>query len=131
MKAGSLKRVTLLETIGHYLTAFVVLLKGFDKLTVPGKAPFAIALILIGLFIVFGTAFHHRFEKTFKHLKGFVSLLESIVMSMVGYLYLKDGKIMIQYVCFGASLLFLIAAIIYFSKTRETGSEAGKEELGH
>jgi phosphoglycerol transferase MdoB-like AlkP superfamily enzyme len=118
MTSGSSKRAALLESIAHYLTAFVVLLKGIDKLNVPGKGPFAITLILIALFIFFGTAFHHRFEKAFRHLKGYVALLESIVMSMIGYLYLKDGKMMLQYVCFGASLLFLVAAIVYFSKVR-------------
>jgi hypothetical protein len=54
MSTGSPKRVAILGTIAHYLTAFVVLLKGFDKLAVPGKVGFAIVLIVIGLIILFG-----------------------------------------------------------------------------
>jgi hypothetical protein len=96
-----------------------VLLKGFDKVTVPGKTPYAIVLIVIGMMILLGTIFHHRFEKILKHLKGIIPLLEAITMGIVGYLYLKDGKQGLQYVCFAASVMFIIAAIVYFSKSRK------------
>jgi FtsH-binding integral membrane protein len=120
MTAGSSQRVALLGTVAHYLTAFVVLLKGFDKLGVEGKTPYAVVLIVIGLIILLGTIFHHRFEKTLKHFKGIISVLEAITMAIVGYLYLKDGKQLIQYVCFFAAAMFLIAAIIYFTKEKST-----------
>jgi FtsH-binding integral membrane protein len=123
MSSGSSRRVALLETIGHYLTAFVVLLKGFDKLSVPGKLPYAMVLIVIGLIIAFGTIFHTKFEKTLKHFKGIIFLLEAVTMVVVGYLYLKDGKELIQYVCFAAAGMFVIAAVVYFTKKRHTVSD--------
>lgn len=123
MSTGSSKRVAVLGTITHYLTAFVVLLKGFDKLTVPGKTGFAVVLIVIGLLILFGTIFHHRFKKALKHFAGIIALLEAITMAIVGYLYLKDGKDLIQYVCFFAAIMFLIAAIIHFTKSKGAAPE--------
>jgi FtsH-binding integral membrane protein len=122
MSTDSSKRVAILETVGHYLTAFVVLLKGVDKLTVVGKVPYAVALIVIGLIILFGTIFHHRFEKVLRHFKGIIFALEAITLAIVGYLYVKDGKELIQYVCFFAAALFLIASIVYFTKPRPTSS---------
>ncbi len=118
MATGSSKRVALLGTIAHYLTAFVVLLKGFDKLAVPGKVGFAVVLIVIGLIILFGTIFHHRFEKALKHFAGIIAFLEAVTMAIVGYLYMKDGKELIQYVCFFAAGMFLIAAIIHFTNPK-------------
>lgn len=112
------KRVAVLETIGHYLTAFVVLLKGFDKLGVPGKTAYAIILVAIGLIILTGTIFHHRFEKSPKHFKGVIFLLEALTMGIVGYLYAKDGKEFLPYVCYLASAIFVLAAVIYFSKAK-------------
>lgn len=123
MSTGSPKRVAILGTIAHYLTAFVVLLKGFDKLAVPGKVGFAIVLIVIGLIILFGTIFHHRFEKALKHYAGVIALLEAITMGIVGYLYMKDGKELIQYVCFFAAGMFLIAAVIHFTNPKARTSK--------
>ena len=122
MSTGSSKRVTILGTIAHYLTAFVVLLKGFDKLVVPGKVGYAVVLIVIGLIILLGTILHHRFEKIVKHFHGIVALLEAITMAIVGYLYLKDGKELVQYACFFATGMFLIAAILHFTKSKSIAS---------
>lgn len=118
------KRAALMETIAHYLTAFVVLLKGFDKVQVDGKGTYGIILIVIGVLIVLGTVFHHRAEKYLKHFKPMVFILEAIVMAIVGYLYMKDGKQFIQYVCFATSVVFVVATIIYFSKVNQTSPKA-------
>jgi hypothetical protein len=118
MSSGSSKRVAVLETVAHYLTAFVVLMKGFDKVTVPGKTPYAVILIVIGMIILFGTAFHHRFEKMLRHFKGIVFFLEAITLGIVGYLYVKEGKDFIQYICFAAAIMFVIASGVYFTKAR-------------
>ena len=105
-----------LESIAHYLTAFVVLMKGVDKIDKPGKLWFGIVFIFIALLIVFGNIFHHRAEKILRHFKAYVFVLEAIVISIVGYLYMKDGKQMIQYVCFASAFVFMIALVIYIKK---------------
>lgn len=121
MNTSTSKRVAILEAVTHYLTALVVLLKGIDKLDA-GKMFFGMFFVAVGLFIVFGTIFHHRFERALRNFKGYVFLLESIVSIMVGYVYLKDGKNFIQYIFFAAALMFLIAAIIHFRKTKSSPS---------
>ena len=116
--AGRTKKLAILEKITHYLTAFVIILKGADKVSDPEKTGFGIALLLIGSFIVLGTIFHHKAEKALKHFKAYVFALEAVVMSIVGYLYMAEGKQFIQYVCFLASIIFLVALIIYIRKRK-------------
>lgn len=111
-------RAQKLENIAHYMTAFVIFMKGFDKIDQPGKLGFAIVFIVIALLIVLGTIFHHRAERILKHFKAFIFVFEAIVMSIVGYLYMKEGKQMIQYVCFASAFVFLVALVIYITKTR-------------
>src|SRR5688572_14459653 len=110
------KRLMFLENITHYLTALVVIMKGLDKIDVPGKTGVAVVFLLIGLFIVLGTIFHHKAQKLLKHFKAYVFALEAIIMTIVGYLYLKDDKQMIQYVCFAAAIMFVVALVVYIRK---------------
>jgi hypothetical protein len=121
------KRGAFLESMAHYLTAFVILLKGLDKVEIDGKAGYGIIFIVISILIVAGTIFHHRAEKYFKHFKPVVFVLEAVVMAIVGYLYLKDGKQFIQYMCFFASFMCVIATIIYFSKMKRIASTSSSE----
>jgi FtsH-binding integral membrane protein len=113
-------RTMFLTNLAHYMTALVVFLKGIDKVALPGKTGFGIILIVVSLIIFFGTIFHHRAEKYLKHFKAWVFVLEAIVMSIVGYLYLKDGKQMIQYLCFASAIIFIVATFIYFRKAKSS-----------
>jgi hypothetical protein len=72
--------------------------------------------LLIGVLIVAGNVFHHKAERLLRHFKAYVYVLEAVVMSMVGYLYAKDGKSLIQYVCFAAAAMFVVALVIYVRK---------------
>lgn len=110
------KRLALLENFTHYVTAFVIVMKGLDKVETPGKVGYALVFFLIGILIIAGTAFHHKAERLLKHFKAYVYVLEAVVMSIVGYLYAKDGKAMIQYVCFAAAAMFIVALVIYVRK---------------
>lgn len=105
--------------MAHYLTAFVVLMKGVDKID-QGKPAFGFVFVLIGLIILFGTIFHHRFEKQLRHFKAWVFALEAVSISIVGYLYMKDGKQFIQYVCFASAIIFVVAIVVYFKKAKGT-----------
>src|SRR5690242_17178410 len=107
------KRTTILLNVAHYLTALVILLKGLSKIGIPGKEWIAIVSIFVAVSIVLGTIFHHRFEKTLRHFKAYTYAVEALVLSMVGYLYIKEGKQFLQYACFFASAMFIVALIIY------------------
>ena len=116
MKAAPSKKSAILESITHYLTAIVVILKGIDKIDTPGKIWAGIVFLFIGILIVAGTLFHHKAEKLLKHFKAYVFALEALVMSIVGVLYMKEGKQFIQYACFATVLGFIIALVVYIRK---------------
>lgn len=118
MTEGQSRRVQRFESIAHYLAAFVIIMKGLDKIETPGKLGYAIIFLLIGALIILGTIFHHKAEKVLHHFKAYVFIFESIVMSIVGYLYMKEGKQYIQYVCFAAAIMFLVATFIYIKKAK-------------
>lgn len=99
MQKGNKKNEIFL-TITHALTVLVVLLKGISKVNTPSKSWVGILFIAIALFLAFGTIYHHRFEKILKHFKGYTFILESIVLALVGYMYVREGKHFIQYFCF-------------------------------
>ena len=122
MTGGKIKRAHRFETITHYLTAFVVFMKGLDKVAMPGKMLYGITFLMIAALIIFGTVFHHRFERHLKHFKGFVFVFEAIVMGVVGYLYLKEGKQYIQYVCFLTAVAYSVVATVYFWKAKTAAS---------
>jgi hypothetical protein len=112
------KRLVLLENMTHYLTAIVIILKGTDKINTPGKLWYGVLFLSFGLLIIAGTLFHHKAEKVLKHFKAYVLIFEAIVMTTVGYLYAKEGKQFIQYVCFAAAAMFAVALVIYIRKKR-------------
>lgn len=107
------------EAISHIATGIVIILKGVDKLEHPEKLWLGIVLILIGILISSIGAFHHTVEHYIKNIKPLVFVCESIVMGIVGYIYMHDNKTYIQYACFAASLGFLIAAILNLVKKKK------------
>jgi hypothetical protein len=112
------KRLMFLENITHYLTALVVIIKGLDKIDTPGKMSYGILFLIMGLLIAVGTLFHHKAEKLLKHFKAYVLIFEAVIMGIVGYLYVKEGKHLLQYVCFAASMMFVVALVIYITKSK-------------
>ena len=112
------RKVTILENITHYLTAFIIILKGFDKIENPEKVAYAIVFLVIGTCIILGTIFHHKAKRLFKHFKAYVFALEAVVMSLVGYLFMSEGKQFIQYVCFASVVGFVIALVVYIRKSK-------------
>ena len=110
------RRLLFLTNLSHYLTALVVFLKGTDKVTLEGKMAFGILFIVISIVIVLGTIFHHRAERYLKHFKAIVFGLEAIVLTAVGYLYLKEGKQALPYACFASAIMFIVAIFIHFNK---------------
>src|SRR3954471_11992175 len=95
------KRAQFLANIGHFLTAVVIAMKGLDKVEL-GKPVIGSILVVIALIIATGTILHHRMEKYLKHFVAVIYISEAIVMSIVAYLYMKDGKQYIQYACLAA-----------------------------
>lgn len=116
------RRGMFLENLTHYLTAFVVMLKGLDKIATPGKTGVAIFFLAAGVFILLGTIFHKQASSILKHFKGYILGIEAVVMAIVGYLFLQDGKQLIHYVCFSASVMFLVALTVYIRRRTKSGT---------
>jgi len=116
------RRQELMENITHYITAFVVLMKGIDKVGTPGKGWLGALFIFFASVIVAGTLFHTRFEKLLHHFKAYTFAIEAIVLAAVGILYAKEGKHFVQYAFFAASVLFLVALIAYVARHRTGNS---------
>ncbi|HYG02343.1 MAG TPA: hypothetical protein VD927_07845 [Chryseosolibacter sp.] len=106
------------ENIAHYLAAFTVILKGLDKIENPEKVGIGILFIAIGIVICLGTFFHHKASRLLKHFKAYVLVFEIIVMAVVGYMYMAEGKQYLQYVCFATVALFFVALIVYIRKRK-------------
>jgi len=107
------------EIISHIVTGLVVILKGIDKIGYPEKLWLAIMLILIGGIILSIGVFHHQIEPRLRNVKALVFICEGVVMGIVGYIYMHDGKSYIQYVCFVASIGFLVATLITLFKKKK------------
>ena len=112
------RRRELLERITHYITAFVILMKGIDKVGTPGKEWVGTLFIFFAVVVFAGTLFHHRFEKLLHHFKAYTFAVEAIVLAAVGVLYAKEGKALVQYVFFLAAVLYTIALIAYIIRHR-------------
>ena len=106
------------ENIAHYLAAFTVVMKGLDKIENPEKVGVGLLFLLIGVAIALGTFFHHRASKLLKHFKAYVLVFEIIIMSVVGYMYMAEGKRYLQYVCFLTVVLFFVALVVYIRKRK-------------
>jgi hypothetical protein len=119
------KRGRFLESMTHYITAFVVIMKGIDKIDVAGKAFFGVLFISIGLVILLGAIFHHKVESRIRNFKAYAFALEAVVMALVGYIFMKDGKQMIQYLCFFAAAMFLVAIVVYLRRNKTAPSSDG------
>jgi hypothetical protein len=118
------KRAAVFANVAHYMAAFTILMKGLDKIENPEKTGIAILFLAIGTFIILGTIFHHKAEKLLHHFTLYVYLLECLVLAIVGYLYMKEGKLYLPYICYAASAMFFVAAAIYFFKHKNRSHQS-------
>lgn len=106
-----------LETLAHYLTAAVVLLKGFDKATHFNEHPVtASLLILLGTLILVATIFHRYFTKHFKDFRIILHTFEFFVLIIVAYYYFSEGKRALPSVYVIAAIGHAISAWFFYRK---------------
>lgn len=105
------------ESIAHYLTGAVVIMKGYEKSAHFHEHPFiTIALFVLGVFIIIATIFHHWFENRVKSFKSLLHTCEFLVLSLVTYYYYSEGKLALPTVYLLAAIGHLVAAIIFYRK---------------
>ena len=104
-----------LQTIGHYLTGMVIVLKGVAKLEhVHDNWPYIVLFFLSGGLIIIGTAVQHHLEAGFPHLQAVFYFIEFSVTLAIAWFYVSAGKRGLQYPTAGASMLFAVLAVYHF-----------------
>lgn len=111
------KHAAIAEKFGHYLTGFLVILKGIDKSEHFSEHPFVVVLLLIlGSFIITATYFHHFFEKKVKEFKTIIHITEGLVLLLVTYYYFEEGKKALPFAFLVASIANFVAAFVLYKK---------------
>jgi len=115
------------ESIAHYLTGAIVLLKAYDKSEHFHEHPFiTILLVILGVIIILATAFHHSIEKRIGEFKILLHLCEAMVLALVTYYYFSEGKKALPFVYSFTVVGHLIAAYFFYRK-----KEKAKKEQPH
>ena len=105
------------ESIAHYLTGLIVLVKGYEKSAHFHDHPFiTIALFCLGAFIIIATIFHHWFEKHIKEFKTLLHTCESLVLFLVAYYYFSEGKKGLPIAYTLAAIGHAVAAFFFYRK---------------
>ncbi len=110
---------TKLEMAIHLLTAFVLLLKGFDKLA-HGHYALGAIIFLFGLFVIVITVSHKQLQISHIKTKALVYTIEGIALLLIAYLYFNESKVYLPYFFLLPSIAFFIVAAITFKKNMKT-----------
>ncbi len=127
-----IKKNPVLEKFAHYLTAFVVILKGIDKAEHFHEHPFvSIFLILLGVILLLATVFHHTLEKKVKEFKTVLFTCEGLSLLLVSYYFFASGKKLLPSVYLACGIAFLIMAYVFYlrkSRRLAAGNNGQKSE---
>lgn len=104
------KRLFTLETIGHLLTAAVLLTKGIDKLSL-GHTGIGLAMLVSGALVLVFLGYTMRTGRGHRYASAAVFLAEALAMALIAYLYIEEGKRYIQYAAMAASVMSLFACV--------------------
>jgi hypothetical protein len=105
------------ETVAHYLTGLIVIVKGFEKMEHFDEHPFIpIFLFALGAFIIIATLCHRFFEQHVKEFKTLLHGCEFLVLCLVAYYYFVEGKKALPAAYLIAAIGHLVAAIVFYRK---------------
>lgn len=108
---------SLRQTISHYLTGVIVLIKGYEKSEHFLDHPVVVVvLFMLGAFIIAATYFHHYLEKKVTEFKSLLLFTEFVVLTIVSYYYWQEGKKALPVAYFIAAIGYLIAGIIFYTR---------------
>ena len=130
MKLSKNKKSLLLQRLAHYLVGLLVILKGVEKSEHFNEHPLVcLSLFFIGLFILFANYRHHFFEKYFKEFNIVLFICEGLVLGVVSYYYLSEGKKGLPYAYLLAALVYFVVAIYLYRKKSSLGADANEGEF--
>jgi hypothetical protein len=113
------ERATILQKLVHFLTALTITLKAIAKMEHPEGSQGVILLFLASaVYIIAITLLHAKLHKHQRFLTASVYAIECVVMAVVTWLYVSEGKQGLQFVTGIASVGFAIALMVHLTKTR-------------
>ena len=94
-----------LKIIGHLISGFVIIVKGYSKFE-DHHETIGIILILLGLLFASFAVFHEKFTWIKKH-EPWLLWLEGFSLALVSYAYFSAGK-------FALPICYLLCSLAYF-----------------
>ena len=123
------ERSAALQKFVHFLTAFVIVLKGIAKLEHPhGYWPIIIFLFASGIYIAAIAILHDRLHHHERYLTASVYAIEAIALGLTAWLYAGEGKRYLPWVLAVAAVLFVVAIVVRLSVKRG-GNGAGPHQV--
>lgn len=113
------RRKEILQNLTHYITSFVIIMKGVSKLeNFQVYYGYVILFLLTGTGVILATIFHKKLEKRMKKISAVIYFLEGLVLLLIAKLYFDEGKSILPYVFLAAGLLSLAAGVIRITRQR-------------
>ncbi len=105
-------------TIAHLLTGFVLVLKGYAKIT--DHYPVTGSIILVFGLAIFGYVYYEKRQQLHsQHLQMLVHFFEGLALLFTTYVYIDEGKSYIQYVTFAAGIGMFVTVYILYRKQKK------------
>ena len=105
-------------TIAHLLTGFVLVLKGYAKITDHYPATGSI-ILLFGL-AIFGYVYYEKRQRVHSpYLQMLVHFFEGLALLFTTYVYIDEGKTYIQYATLAAGIGMFVTVYILYKKQKK------------
>ena len=112
-----------LSSIYHFVVAFILITKGFDKIqhhhSFIGWTILLLGCIILGYFISAKIS-----KRNHSSLEIVIHFFESIALFLTSYVYFEEGKTWLPYVTLFAGIGFLITTILHFKKHKKNHNQA-------
>jgi hypothetical protein len=100
-----------IQFTAHLLTAAAIILEGVSKCEhFLENWPFVAVLFASGMAVLVITVGHNRIARRFQHTQPVLYVLEAVASVAIGIIYIREGKVAVQYPCFAASYCFAALA---------------------
>lgn len=107
------RRAERLRMLVHFITAFVLILKGISKVEHPEGYEILIAVAFVGgAVILAGTLLHHQIARRFRYFGVAVFLIEALTYTIVGVISISHATRAIHYMWFMAAMGFTVSAVM-------------------
>ncbi|MGD0337350.1 MAG: hypothetical protein ABSB78_01035 [Bacteroidota bacterium] len=113
-------RFPIIQKLSHYVVGFAILMEGISEAEDFAQYwPYVIIFCSIGILIFIFTFYEHRIEQRWIKIHPLIQIMESVVLFLIGILYVHRNKHWLPYVVFLAAVAYLTVGIVGFLKLRK------------